>query len=255
MADLPKNKLRQQTKVKTKRRRRRSTDEILDLLLEAACDEFERNGYERAKTAAIARKAGVTEALIFSNFGSKARLFHDSIFKPLDRHFNHFHGTHLVEAGDTEGLREGTRQYILELQQFIARHSRMLRSVVAAQLYTNGDVRGVSEIEGLHNFLSRAAEVAMKRHREKPKIDPRLLARVSFAAILACIIFKDWLFPKGLASDEDITAAISDFVMEGLDANVAPAPETRRASRSRASSAVARPPKKGSRRTLKPRRA
>ena len=71
----------------TPKRKRRSTEEIIDRLMEAACEEFERSGYAGSKTAEIARKAGVAEALIFSNFGSKAKLFQDSIFKPLDRHF------------------------------------------------------------------------------------------------------------------------------------------------------------------------
>jgi len=216
----------QRTKVTQKRRRRRSTEEIIDLLLEAACDEFERSGYEGAKTAVIARKAGVIEALIFSNFGSKAKLFHDAIFKPLDQHFLQFQATHLVDADDTEALREGTRQYILELQQFVGRHSRMLRSVVAAQLYASDDVQGLSQVQGLHDFFSKAAATAMKRLSDKPKIHPKLMTRVSFATILACIIFKDWLFPKGLAGPEEISTAISDFVMEGLNANAEPQPKT-----------------------------
>jgi hypothetical protein len=45
------------------------------------------------------------------------------------------------------------------------------------------------------------------------------MARVSFAAVLACVMFKDWIFPPGLASEEEIRAAINDFVREGIGAN------------------------------------
>ena len=216
---MPKNDLRPKKKTKRTRRPRRSTEQTLDNIMEAACDEFERNGYLGTKTAAIARKAGVAEALIFSNFGSKAKLFHDTIFKPLDRHFLEFCATHLVDPGDTAALRKETRQYILELRQFIGRHSRMFSSLVAAQMYACENVQGLSEIEGLHNFFSRAAEMNRKRLTGKPRIDPKLLARVSFASILACVIFKDWLFPEELASEDEITAAISDFIMDGINAN------------------------------------
>src|SRR5262249_44881753 len=123
------------------RRRRRSTEEIVDRIIEAAGDEFGRNGYPGTKTAPIARKARVAEALIFSNFGSKAQLFHDSIFNPLNRHFFEFCDTHLVNPGDSDKLREGTREYILELRQFIARHCRMFSSLVAAQMYASDNVR------------------------------------------------------------------------------------------------------------------
>ena len=219
------------TKATRQRRRRRSREEIVDRLLEAAGSEFERNGYAGAKTAVIARKAGVAEPLIFNHFGSKARLFHDSIFKPLDRHFVQFCAAHLVDAGDAKGLREGSRQYIRELQQFIRRHSRMLRSVVAAQMYASDKVKDLRQIEGLHDYFSRAAARAMKRLSAKPRIDPRLMTRVSFAAILACIIFKDWLFPDGLAGEDEISDAISGFVMDGLGANAGSTPRGTRARR------------------------
>jgi AcrR family transcriptional regulator len=236
---LPKRNLRPKTKTKQTRRPRRSTEETIDNIMEAACDEFERNGYLGTKTAAIARKAGVAEALIFSNFGSKAKLFHDTIFKPLDRHFLEFCATHLVEPGDTAGLRKETRQYILELRQFIGRHSRMFSSLVAAQMYALDNVRGLSEIEGLQSFFTRAAEMNRKRLTGKPRIDPKLLARVSFAAILACVIFKDWLFPAGSASEDEITAAISDFIMEGLNANADRKADARRSIRERSSPGAA----------------
>jgi AcrR family transcriptional regulator len=231
---LPKGDSRQRTKTTRQRRPRRSTEEIIDRLLEAAGTEFERNGYAGTKTAAIARKAGVAEPLIFNHFGSKAKLFHDSIFKPLDRHFLQFCATHLVDVDDAEGMREGTRQYILELQEFIRRHSRMLRSLVAAQMYESRQVKGLSHIEGLHDYFSRGAARTMSRLVAKPKIDPRLITRVSFATILACIIFKDWLFPEGLASEDELRAAITGFVMEGLEANAAATmPKTARPGRSR----------------------
>jgi hypothetical protein len=45
------------------------------------------------------------------------------------------------------------------------------------------------------------------------------MVRVSFVAVLASLMFKDWLFPKGLASDADIREAIVDFVIDGINAN------------------------------------
>ena len=45
---------------------------------------------------------------------------------------------------------------------------------------------------------------------------------VSFAAVLASVMFKDWLFPAGLASDEAIRDAIADFTIDGIGANAPP---------------------------------
>jgi AcrR family transcriptional regulator len=218
--------------VARKKRPRRSSEEIINLIIEAACDEFERNGYEKAKTAEIARKAGVAEALIFSNFGSKAKLFHDSIFKPLDQLLLQFSSAHPVDMGDAQGMREGTRAYVLAFQEFTRRHSRMLKSLVAAQMFESDNVKGMHQVEGLHAYFVQSSARMASRTANKPKIDPRLLTRISFAAILSCVLFKDWLFPKGLASEAVISAAISSFVAEGLNADADAIPKTRSAVRS-----------------------
>lgn len=230
---MRKHNVRPKTKARPTRRARRPTEEIIDRLIDAAGGEFERNGYPGTKTAAIARKAGVAEALIFSHFGSKAKLFHDSIFKPLDRHLEEFSATHLVQAGDTVKLGEGTRQYILELHQFIGRHSRMFRSLVAAQLYASDNVHGLGQVEGLQNYFSNAVARMMRHLAGKPKVHPKLLTRVSFATILACVMFRDWLFPGELATEEEISDAISAFILDGLNVNADRRRGARRLIRSR----------------------
>lgn len=243
---MPKDSSRPRTTRPAKRRQRRTSEEIIDRLIEAACDEFEHNGYAGAKTAAIARKAGVAEALIFSNFGSKAKLFQDAIFKPLNRHFLDFHSTHPVDTSDKKAMERGARQYIEELQEFVERHSRMLMSLFVAQLYAPDNLGGLSHIQGLHDYFSRATAMATDRLVEPAKIHPRLIARVSFATILACIIFRDLLFPKGLATRDEIRAAISDFLMDGLSANAAP--KSARAPRLAKRQRVTRPALRRSRR-------
>ena len=208
-------------KAPKKRRKRRSTEEIVDRLIVAAIEEFEASGYAGATTAAIARRAGVVEALLFKHFGSKANLFQDAIFNPLDRHFTEFAAKHLVEAGDIKGRIKGSREYIGELQDFIDQHSGMLMSLVVTQAYEPSRIRRVAQVNGLHQYFERMAAMVESRLEEKPMVDPKLMARVSFAAILACALFKDWLFPDKLADKDEIRAAVTDFIMEGLNANAA----------------------------------
>jgi AcrR family transcriptional regulator len=216
VCNLPKGNLRQRPKA---RRPRRSKEEIVERLIAAACEEFERNGYAGTKTAAIAKRAGVAEWLIFTHFGSKARLFHESIFTSLNRQFVSFCTAHFVDMGDTEGFRKETRQYILELQQFVERHSRMLVSLVFAQIYEGKNVEGLSRFGGLQDYFSQGAAMIAERLVGKPRIDPRLIVRVSFATIMASVIFREFLIPAGMASKTELRAAISDFVMYGLNAN------------------------------------
>ncbi len=208
------------------RRKRRSSEEIMERLVTAAREEFKRCGYMGATTAAIARNAEVTEAQLFRYFESKADLFREAVFDPLDKHFAEFNARHPTDQG-TESIREHARLYITELQQFLGEHSKLMLSLVVAQLFTSGSLRGVSEqgageIESLRHYFERGAATMSSRVEKNPKVDPKLLVRVSFAAVMGCVLFKDWIFPEGLARDEDISNAIIDFVLDGISVNTDP---------------------------------
>jgi AcrR family transcriptional regulator len=114
------------------RRKRRSSEEVADRILDAAAEEFEIAGFAGATTAGIARRAEVTEAQIFRFFGSKQELFRAAIFKPLNRHFMEFHAANRAEPGDMQSMRETARRYICELQDFMEQHSRMFMSRIGA---------------------------------------------------------------------------------------------------------------------------
>lgn len=216
MASTPANQIKSEEKVK---RIRRSTAEIVNRLIEAAAHEFQEKGYIGATTAGIAKRAGVAEALLFNHFGSKAKLFQDTIFKPLNGHFEAFLESHQVPPDDHDGWRMHSMEYIHELQSFVSDHSRMLMSLVFAQSYQSSDVDGLGEVQGLHDYFARSAELAATNLGENPPIDPGLMARISFVSIMACILFEDWVFPGAAAQKKDIRDAITRFVMDGLNAN------------------------------------
>lgn len=198
-------------------RKRRSSDDILNRIVRAARDEFKRSGFSGTTTATIARKADVTEAQLFRYFGSKANLFQETIFKPLDQHFLDFTQKHHVRSGDASGTNKEIRNlYTTELQRFISDHSEMLTSLVSAQTYDSGAAHGVGNIDSLQAYFDHGAAMMTARLKGKPKIDPKLVVRMAFASVLASVMFKDWIFPAGLARDEEIEAAVNAFVMEGI---------------------------------------
>lgn len=201
------------------RRKRRSPEAIRDLIIAAAGAEFEENGYSGATTAQIARRADVTEAQIFRFFESKQELFREAIFQPLNRHFSEFHAS-TMRADGTFDFRENAERYINELQDFMAEHSRSLMSLIVAKEY-KGSAEGLGEIEGLHAYFERGRAMTESRTQGKVMVPPELMVRVSFAAVLGSVMFKDWLFPKGMASDEAIRQAIVDFTIDGIRANEA----------------------------------
>src|SRR5437588_13026281 len=54
---------------------RQSSDERREQVLEAAIREFAENGYAAAATAAIARRAGISQPYIYALFPSKREVF------------------------------------------------------------------------------------------------------------------------------------------------------------------------------------
>lgn len=67
-------------------RPRRTADERRDQVTHAAVREFAQNGYQAASTAAIARRAGISQPYIYALFPSKQDLFiaaHDRVFGQL----------------------------------------------------------------------------------------------------------------------------------------------------------------------------
>lgn len=199
--------------------RRRSTEENVDRILRAAADEFTTSGFAGATTAAIARKADVTQTQLFRYFDSKTELFRESIFKPLDQHFLDFLSRFRFDAKDAATRVEKSRVYISELQQFLSEHSQMLLSLVVAQTYESDSTEGINDIGSVHAYFERGAAQMKSRIVGTPKVDPDLMVRVSFAAVLGCILFRDWILPAEMANEDEIGAAITDFMMDGINAN------------------------------------
>jgi AcrR family transcriptional regulator len=200
------------------KRTRRTRDDILNRIVQAAREEFKRSGFAGATTAAIARKADVTEAQLFRYFGSKSNLFRETIFKPIDQHFMGFINQHLPEMRKAGTLAELVEQYATELQRFIRENSGLLASLVLAQTYDSGSPQ--TGINSLQTYFDRGASMMALRLKDRTKVDPRVTVRVVFGAVLASVMFREWIFPPGLANDAEITAAVNDFIREGIHANL-----------------------------------
>src|SRR5687768_3693056 len=93
------------------RRKRRSPEQLTNKILHAAAEEFKRLGYGGATTAGIARRADVTEAQLFRYFSSKAQLFRESIFEPLDEQLHAFTNVHLDDSADRRLFEENSALY------------------------------------------------------------------------------------------------------------------------------------------------
>ncbi|MDT7643576.1 MAG: hypothetical protein QOC67_687, partial [Pseudonocardiales bacterium] len=75
---------------KAKPRKRRSSEEVRELTLATARELFAARGYAGATTRDVALEAGVTEATIYRQFGTKAALFDAAVVEPYQRFMTEF---------------------------------------------------------------------------------------------------------------------------------------------------------------------
>jgi len=198
------------------KRLRRSRPDLLNRIVGAATEEFNRYGFAATTTAAIAARAGVTEAQLFRYFGSKSNLFRETIFNPLSHHLKNFLAEHLPDGADQRELR---KLYAAELQRFVSEHSGALTSLIFAETYDHGSDVGVSGIDSLRTYFERGAATMRARTKRKPKVDPDFFVRISFVTVLGCVMFKRWIFPRSIGNAEEVSAAINDFSAVAIDGN------------------------------------
>lgn len=198
-------------------RRRRDGSAIRELIFASAREQFQKSGYSGATTAAIARGAGVTETQIFRLFRSKADLFREAVFEPLDDAFAIFNRAQLNTLHPkTDELRPETAAYIAGLTAFIERHRTMLVPLLAAQLFDKDGVQGVGGVAGLDAYFEVGAR-QLSANSGIPIEKSNFKVRASFAAVLSVVLLKEWLFPPAVISETDFSAALADFVVGGFE--------------------------------------
>lgn len=212
---------RKSAKTPAKRRPRRSKEEIVDRMIHAAVEEFSAYGYSATRTAAIAQRADVVEPLLFKYFGSKANLFQRAIFQPLDAQYHEFQQRYRKNDQQSGQRLSRSREYIREQYEFLSVHSRMFMSLALNEAFESDEFEGMAEVDGIQSYLTNMVHIVETRLTGEPRIKPKLLARISFATLLSSVLFREWLFPDEVASDDEIIEGVIDFIMEGVKANEA----------------------------------
>jgi AcrR family transcriptional regulator len=197
-------------------RRHRPAAEIRKRLVEATSEAFAANGYAGATTATIARIAGVTEAQLYRYYATKADLFREAVFEPLAEHLSRFTALQEGWAGSGPARPDQARAYISELNMFFEKNAGLLLSLLAMQQDGSGDGGHGAAIEALQRYFETGAATWASRLDQRASVDPQLIVRISFAAVMGTVLFKNWLFPEELATAPEIETALVDFVLNGI---------------------------------------
>ena len=188
------------------------------LLLAAARDLFARQDYRSTTTREIAEAAGVTEHLLFRNFGSKAGLFRKALVLPFTEFVDDFGRTWDAVVHQDADEEELARRFVGQLYDLFVEHQGLLLTLMAAQAFSDEELAetGIVDIREALNLLSQIGAEGM-RIRGMRTSKPDLPAHSTVAMIAGMAALRSTYFgskppPRQAIVDELVQAILHGFL-------------------------------------------
>ena len=143
---------------------RRPRGEPRRLLLDAARALFARQDYRSTTTREIAQAAGVTEHLLFRNFGSKAALFREALVVPFVSFVDEFGQTWQSLVPEETDEQELTRLFVSRLYDVFVEHQGLLLTLMASETLSGEEQAdaGIAEIRRAVTVLGQISVEGMQ---------------------------------------------------------------------------------------------
>jgi AcrR family transcriptional regulator len=188
------------------------------LLLAAARDLFARQDYRGTTTREIAEAAGVTEHLLFRNFGSKAGLFREALVLPFTEFVDDFGQTWDAVVHEEADEQELTRRFVGQLYDVLVEHQGLLLTLMAAQTLSEDELAetGIADIRRALNVLSQIGAEGMRIRGMRTSL-PDLPAHSTVAMIAGMVALRSTYFgsaqpPREAIIDELVQAILHGFL-------------------------------------------
>jgi AcrR family transcriptional regulator len=199
-----------------RRRQRRSREDVIGLIRDAALQLFAERGFAGATTQEIARKADVSETLLFRHFGGKANLYDAVVSAPFLKIMESF-GEEQQQERRAGIEAPNARKQSGELYDFFLEN----RDVFSALVLGNAAYDGNEPVRlaGLEaTFRQAADEVASVYSRvgKEPPFDIDIAVRLIFGMVAAAVLLRPLLFSARDASSDEIRAAITELSSKAL---------------------------------------
>jgi AcrR family transcriptional regulator len=196
---------------------RRAPQEVRRLLLEAARSLFASKGYAGASTRDIALKAGVSEALLFRHFGTKAKLFERAILDPINEFIHDY-----VEQWTTRTPADHTPEgisfaFVDGFYRLLSEHRELVLALVTAQAYES--IQELNDASPLSRLLDELEAVAGREAEVRGfEFDVQISTRLVAGMVMSMALLDEWLFPLGKRrpSRQRIVNEMVAFMLHGL---------------------------------------
>jgi AcrR family transcriptional regulator len=208
-------------------------------LLNAALEVFASRGYAGSTTREIARRAGVSEGLLFRHFGTKVALFEEAVVRPFARYLDDYVDRWISAPAASTAVVELTADYIGGLYDLLREHREVVVALVAAHEHEDeldGVVTGViaASLERVEALTTREAAA-----RGYSLVDPRLATRTFLATVMGMAVLDPWYDRAGESAPtrDAIVAEMTTMLVYGLENR-----GNKNAKRTRSSQAALRTP-------------
>jgi AcrR family transcriptional regulator len=196
---------------------RRPRGEPRRLLLAAARELFARQDYRSTTTREIAEAAGVTEHLLFRNFGSKAGLFREALVLPFTDFVDEFGRTWESVVPEETDEEELTRRFVGHLYDVLVDHRGLLATLMAADALSDEEQAdaGIADIRRALTMLSQIGAEGM-RIRGMRSSEPDLPAYSTVAMIAGMAALRSTYFGAEQPSREAIVEELVQALLHGF---------------------------------------
>jgi AcrR family transcriptional regulator len=183
------------------------------LLLDAAREVFATRGFRGARTKEIADKAGVSEALLYRHFGSKAGLFEEAILEPVNLFVGEFVERWRTEWDQTRPFHETVGAFMEGMYDLMREHRSAVLALLAAHAFED-EMNGQAPHRPLFGNLASLEEVASVESKSRHFLpEPALTTRVAVTLAVAMGLLEDFLFGPPDSPSVSREAIIDEMTM------------------------------------------
>lgn len=202
---------------------RRGTEEVRSLLLAAASELFAAKGFDATTTKEICARSGVSEPVLFKNFGSKAGLFDAAVVAPFAGVVERYEASWRQQALSTEARVEGFVRDLFDLaqQNKVLLLSSMLRRNINGR-NPDGDI--LDHVADAFQAMQKAPE--LREPAGEYGIDTPVSIAASAGMVVGVAVLDDMLFSTGTRRPgrKRLIAELTNMILHGV-AHRSPPPE------------------------------
>lgn len=204
---------------------RRSSEEVRSLLVRAAGELFGENGFSGVTTRQIAERAGVSEAILWRQFRTKAALFNVAVTEPIVQFLSEFvkqftgYADRLEESEPNQPPEYGAGMFFGGLYDVFRSEKALIMTLLAARAFDREILEahgsGTEPLAEIYDVVSEFSGAVLARYGIT--VDMNMIVRLSVGMVLAAAVLDESVFPDGPATSRDqVVDEVVRLVFHGI---------------------------------------